>query len=88
MFYAAINPLANINEGKRGFLNTWEIARFNTKAERDEFVIAYENKAAKVVTRKKAIGIFASAYECVGKPVPKGGLFGVNKYGDGNFFDA
>lgn len=86
MFYAAINPRANLSNGNLGFLNTWEIARFETKAEREDFVKRYENKAARVVTRKEAIAIFAETYECVGKAVPNGGLFGINKYGDDNFF--
>lgn len=87
MFYAAHNTRANVNTGDRGFINTWEISRFETRAERDAFVGRYAHKLAKPVTRKEAIVIFARCFECVGKPVPKGGLFGVDRYGVGYFWN-
>lgn len=77
-YYATINA--------RGFLNTVEIAKFETKAERDDFVNENEHKNAKPVTRREAELAFANCYLSVGREVPKGGLFGVNKYGDTNFY--
>lgn len=75
-YYAALNVRADLNNGNQGFANTWEIARFFTKAQRDAFVDKEANRRARAVTRKGAAAIFAGNYEAVGKPVPAGGLFG------------
>lgn len=87
MLYAAHNTRADLNTGDRGFVNTWEISRFATRAERDAFIERYAHKLAMPVTRKQAITIYARCFECEGKPVPKGGLFGVNQYGDSRFWN-
>ena len=86
-FYAAHNTHADINNGNRGFLNTWEISRFATRAERDAFVDKYENRNAKPVTRKEAEIIYRGCYLSVGEPVPAGGLFGADRYGMTNFWN-
>lgn len=75
-YYAALNTRADLDNGNQGFANTWEIARFLTKAQRDAFVSKEANRRAHAVTRKGAAAIFARNYEAVGKPVPPGGLFG------------
>lgn len=84
--YAAINLRADINAGNRGFINTWEIAKFDTKAERDAFVAKNGNRAAKAVTRKEAEAIYADCFLSVGETVPVGGLFGNDTYGYGRFY--
>ena len=76
MYYAKHNTRADLNNGNHGFLNTWVVSRFKTRKERDSFVVEYENQLAEAVTRKEAEATFRGGFECVGKPVPRGGLFG------------
>lgn len=89
MYYAAHNTHTDLNTGDHGFANTWEISRFATRAERDAFVERLSHKMARPVTDKEAIAIFARCYECEGKPVPQGGLFGDegNRYGTSYFWN-
>ena len=75
-FYAAHNTKADLREGVRGFINTWEVLRFKTRELRDEFVDKMSNVLAKPMTRKEAAEIYAAGFRCEGKPVPTGGLFG------------
>ena len=75
MFYAAHNTHADINNGNRGFLNTWEVSRFSTKTERDAFVSKFENKNARACTRKEAVDFWRGQFLSVGKDIPRGGLF-------------
>ncbi len=82
MFYAAHNTRADLQNGNHGFLNTWEISRFKTNAERKSFIKEYENQGAKPVSRKEAKNIFDGTFLCVGEKVPVGGLFS----SDNNFF--
>lgn len=87
MFYAAHNIYANLINGNRGFLNTWAVSRFATRAERDAFVDRYSNKDAKAVSSKEAVDIWQGTYLCVGEDVPAGGLFGVSRFGDTHFWN-
>jgi hypothetical protein len=73
-FYAAHNSRANLSEGNRGFLNTWEVSRFPSRAKRDAFVDQMSNMLAEPCSRERAIRIYADNFRCVGKPVPRGGL--------------
>ena len=75
MKYAVHNTHADMNNGSHGFLNTWEVSRFATGAERDAFVANLENKKARAITRREAIEIWRGAYLSVGKAIPAGGLF-------------
>ena len=86
-YYAAHNICANRLNGDYGFLNTWEVSRFKSKADRDAFVAEYDNKNARVVTRKEASAIFDRCYTSNGKDVPKGGLFGTDDYGLSRFWN-
>lgn len=80
-FYAAINTRANATQIIHGFDNTWQIARFAKKSERDLFVRDHEALDAKPVTRAEAEELFADKYRLAREPVPKGGLFGLSAYG-------
>jgi hypothetical protein len=84
-YYAAFNRYADLNSGNRGFANSWEIARFDSRSARDEFVMQYANHAAKAVTRRDAERIYRNNYISVGRTVPPGGLFG---YDGANFWQA
>jgi len=86
MFYAALNVRADLDNGNRGFRNSWEIARFETVAARDAFVLRESTRLAKPVTRREADAIFRGTYECVGETPPKGGLFGDSPYADDRFY--
>lgn len=85
--YAKHNTRADLDSGNHGFLNTWEISRFDTKAERDQFVDANSNQKATAITRNQAGVAFAATFICVGEKPPVGGLFAENKYGDTNFWN-
>jgi hypothetical protein len=84
-YYAALNRYADLDNGNRGFANSWEIARFNSRSERDAFVMQYANNAARAVTRRDAERIYRDNYISVGRTVPQGGLFG---YDGANFWQA
>jgi hypothetical protein len=86
-FYAAHNLKADLRNGSRGFLNTWEVSRFSSRKDRDAFVEKYENQMAKPVTRKEAGEIYASGFLSVGQKVPTGGLFGADRHGESNFWN-
>jgi hypothetical protein len=81
MFYATYNIYADLDRGNRGFANTWEVARFATREERDAFVAMESNRRARAVTRKEAVQIWRGAYLCVGRKPPRGGLFGPDGFG-------
>lgn len=81
MHYAALNLRADARNHADGFLNTWSIARFKTKAGRSAFLDKESNRMAKAVSRTEAAEIFANTYLCIGEPVPRGGLFGDNPMG-------
>jgi hypothetical protein len=87
MFYATLNVRADLINGSHGFANTWEVARFSSCADRDEWLEANSNRLARAVTRKEACLIFAGQYLCVGDAVPKGGLFGETPYKDSWFWN-
>ncbi len=86
-YYAAHNTRADLNNGNHGFLNTWEVSRFPTKSERDAFVARMDNKKAKAVTRDEANRIWRGTYLSVGEAIPRGGLFGDNRFGDSHFWN-
>lgn len=86
-FYAAHNTRADLDNGNHGFRNTWEVSRFETKADRDEFVSKRTNQLAKAVTRRAAEGIFRDHYDCTGETMPSGGLFGTDAYGQSRFWN-
>ncbi len=75
MHYAAFNTYADLSRGDHGFANSWVIVRFVTKAEREEFLVAFDDKKAKAVTRKEAECIHERNYTSVGEKPPVGGLF-------------
>ena len=74
-YYAVENTRADLQSGNRGFANTWAVGRFKCKTDRDAYVIDNSNKLARAVTRKEAGEVFAACYRCIGRPVPKGGVF-------------
>ena len=74
-YYAAHNRHADVINGNKGFLNSWEISRFKARWARDLFVKRYTNKAAKAVNRREASHIWRDQYLSVGKNPPKYGLF-------------
>lgn len=84
MFYAVMNARADLNNGNRGFANTWNVARFETRAARDAFVAENGNRLARAATRKEAAEVWAAQYTCVGETVPVGGLFNA-PYGQDRF---
>lgn len=86
-FYAAHNTRADLDNGNHGFRNTWEVSRFPTKADRDAFVAKYANKLGKPVSRREAEGIFRDYYLSTGNDMPKGGLFGLDGYGQSRFWN-
>ena len=65
-YYAAHNTHADLLNGNRGFLNSWEISRFDSAAERAAFVEKYENKNARALTRSEAESLWKSQYTSVG----------------------
>nr|CAD6612997.1 hypothetical protein RKHAN_02538 [Rhizobium sp. Khangiran2] len=75
MYYGIYNSHADLDRGNHGFSNTWDVVRFHSKADRDEFLRVFENKKSEAVTRSYASAIWKNNFECVGKDVPKGGLF-------------
>ena len=87
-YYAALNTRANLSEGNRGFMNTWEIAQFSTRQARDAWVNDNENRLAEAVTRKDAERLWAGGYLCIGEPVPKGGLFRQVCLGNYRFYNS
>ena len=86
-FFAAHNSRADLSNGNRGFLNTWEVSRFPSTEARDVFVSKYENQAGKPVTRKEAESLFRENYLSTGKEIPAGGLFGADRFGMTNFWN-
>lgn len=80
MYYAAYNTRADLSRGDHGFVNSWSIVRFATKAERQEFLVEFEDLKAKAVTRKEAEYIHERNYTSVGKKPPVGGLFNGNTF--------
>jgi hypothetical protein len=75
MFYGIYNAHADLSRYNHGFANTWAVVRFASKAEREEFLLEYSDKKAEAASRRWAEAVWKNNYECVGKSVPKGGLF-------------
>jgi hypothetical protein len=88
MIYGAYNTHADLDRGNHGFINTWMVVRFATRKEREDFLVAFEHKKAKAVTRKEAEWIHERDYSSAGKEVPIGGLFNASNYWSGLGFQG
>lgn len=92
MFYATHNTHADLRNGNRGCANTWEVSRFETRQQRDAWVESRSNQMARAVKRAEAVTVYAGGFACVGRTVPRGGLFGPagdgrGGHGDSNFWN-
>jgi hypothetical protein len=70
LYFATYNTHADLRNGNRGFLNSWELLAFTAREGRARFVADAENRLARVVTQKEARRIFHQQYESVGKKPP------------------
>jgi hypothetical protein len=75
------------------FLNTWCIARFDSKADRATFIdqieadsSAFRPYKAIAVSRARANEIWRGTYLSAGNAIPKGGLFAVDRYNNESHF--